>query len=157
MAEIGRVAGLTHGAIYSGFASKSELAVAALQAGREESRHRTMKAVGANPDLETLLHHYVSKRQRDDRVRCCPMVASASEAARQDSAYRCAFADIFFEFASTVQAAIEREGAPDAHRKALAVAARMIGAVAVARALDGHASDELLAAARVSLAKLAAP
>ena len=155
VAEIGRAAGLTHGAIYSSFASKGELAMAALKAGREASRNRTMKAVGANPDVKTILAHYVSKRQRDDRINCCPMVASASEAARQDSGYRSAFAEIFFELASTVEAAIERRGASDARRRALAVAAGMIGAVAVARALDGRAADELLDAARTSLTELA--
>ena len=157
VAEIGRKAGLTHGAIYSGFASKSELAVTALKAGGEDSVKRTVKATGTNPDLETILRHYVSKRQRDDWTSCCPMIASASEAARQDDTYRNVFVEMFLDFASTVQAAMERQGTPDAHQKALAVTAGMIGTVAIARALKGKAADELLAAACTSFAELAGP
>lgn len=154
VAEISRAAGLTHGAIYSGFGSKRDLAVAALKAGREQSRRRLDQATGPEPDLETLLQYYVSRRHRDDWAACCPMLASASEAARQDNVYRAAFAEMFLDFTETIQTAIERQGGPDARSRALAVAAGMIGAVAVARALDGAASDELLAAARTTLAKV---
>jgi TetR/AcrR family transcriptional repressor of nem operon len=155
VAEISRAAGLTHGAIYSGFASKSELAVAALQAGRDASRRRAAKMVGAAPDVKAILAQYISKRQRDNRTECCPLVASASEAARQDANYRRSFEDLFLELAATVQAAMERQGRPEARRRALAVTAGMVGAVAMARALHGRVSDELLSAARTSLAELA--
>jgi TetR/AcrR family transcriptional repressor of nem operon len=146
--EIARAAGLTHGAIYSGFESKSELAAVAFTAGRTASRERTSDRLGISPTLAMILDHYVSKRQRDDRVSCCPLVASASEAARQDVAYRSAFTAAFLEIAETVQSAIEMESASDARRKSLAITAGMIGAVAIARALDENASDELLDAAR---------
>lgn len=157
VAEISREAGLTHGAIYSGFASKHDLAVAALKAGREQSRRRLESAAGPAPDLVTLLRYYVSGRQRDDWTACCPMIASASEAARQDGEYRKAFGVMFLDFTGTIQAALERQGTPDARSKALAVAAGMIGAVAVARTLDEAMSDELLAAARETLAGVGQP
>jgi TetR/AcrR family transcriptional regulator, transcriptional repressor for nem operon len=155
VAEISRAAGLTHGALYSGFASKRALAVAALLDGWAASRVRHAQAFGATPDLGGILDHYVSTRQRDDRVNCCAMVASASEAARQDATYRDAFAVMFAELAATVQGALERQGVAEAKRKALTLAAGMVGAVAVARSLEGAASDELLEAARVTLAELA--
>ena len=155
VAEIAQSAGLTHGAIYSGFASKSELATAALEAGRELSRSRIAAALGPEPDLAAILNHYISKLQRDDLVNCCPMLASASEAARQDAAYRQAFSDIFIKLAAMVEAALERNTTREARAKALAITAGMIGVVAVARTLDPHASDELLGAARASFAELA--
>lgn len=157
VAEISRAAGLTHGAIYSGFASKRELAVEALKASREQSRRRLENAAGPEPELTSLLRYYISPRHRDDRAACCPMLASASEAARQDDNYREAFAAMFLDFAGTIQAAIERGGAPDGRSRALAIAAGMIGAVAVARALDSEASDELLAAARARLEEVGQP
>lgn len=155
VAEIGKAAGLTHGAIYSGFASKDELATAALKAGREASKARLEKALGAEPDLKALLAHYVSKRQRDDFVDCCPLLASASEAARQDDDYRQTFADIFADFTAVVQAAMARQGTRSTRTDAMVVAAGMIGAVAVARSLDDKDSEALLAAARKRLADLA--
>ncbi|CAG9193613.1 TetR family transcriptional regulator [Paraburkholderia caribensis] len=155
VAEIARSAGLTHGAIYSGFAGKSDLAVAALRRGREAGAERRTKALGNEPDVNALLMHYVSKRQRDDRINCCPLLASASEGARQDSIYRKEFSETFRELVSALQAAMEREDTKDAHRKALAVAAGMIGAVAMARALDRQLSDELLEAARASFVEFA--
>ena len=157
VAEIGRAAGLTHGAIYSGFGSKQDLALAALQAGRQASRSRRAQALGAEPQLAAILDDYLSDRQRDDRIRCCPMVASASEAARQDDGYRQAFAGIFLELAATLQGAIERRGAADARQKALAIAAGMVGVVAIARALDPQQSEDLLAASRTAFAAMAGP
>ena len=154
VAEIAQAAGLTHGAIYSSFASKSELAVAGLKSGLEASRARMQKALGPEPDFAAILNLYVSKRQRDDKVNCCAMLASASEAGRQDAGYRHAFSELFVELAGLVQSVLERDGTPKARQKALAVTASMIGVVAVARALDGKLSDELLSAARTSLAEL---
>lgn len=154
VAEIGRAAGLTHGAIYSGFESKAELAAAALKAGRDVSRARIEKALGPEPTLGAILHLYISKRQRDDTVNCCPMLASASEAARQDDNYRRAFSESFLQLASQVQSAMERDGAHEARAKALTITASMIGVVAIARALDDKASNDLLSAARENLALL---
>jgi hypothetical protein len=45
---------------------------------------------------------------------------------------------MFLDFASTVQAAVERQGTAGADQKALAVTAGMIGTAAVARAVKGR-------------------
>ncbi len=154
VAEIGRSAGLTHGAIYSSFASKDELAVAAFKAGQDASRARRRKNIGEEPDVRTILTNYVSKRQRDDRLECCPMIASASEAARQGPEYRSVFAGSFFELAAEIQAAAEKEGAADARRRSFAIVAGMIGAVAVARSLGDAEAEELLEAATSTFTEL---
>jgi len=155
VAEIAKAAGLTHGAIYSGFGSKRELAAGALATGRKASQDRLRKAVGEFPDITAILSYYVSRRQRDDRVRCCPLVASASEASRQDEAYRELFSGGYLDLVSAVEDALRRNGSRDARQYALAISAGMIGAVAIARVLDRKTSDELLDAACASFSDLA--
>jgi TetR/AcrR family transcriptional repressor of nem operon len=85
VAELSEKAGLTHGALYAQFASTQDLAAEALADGLARGHARlTAAAAHADAPLEALLDFYVSRRHRDDMVRCCAMVASASEIARQD-------------------------------------------------------------------------
>ena len=51
----------------------------------------------------------------------CPMLASASEAARQYTDYRNAFSEAFVELVALVQSAMEREGTRETRQKALTV------------------------------------
>lgn len=156
VAEIGKAAGLTHGALYSGFASKEELTVSALKAGARARRQLAARELGANPSPAAIVKRYVSKSQRDNRVECCPLLASASEAGRQGTPYREAFTEVFLEWAKSLQSAMNPGDGDAESGRALVVAASMIGVVAVARALEGQASDRLLSAARRHLAELAA-
>jgi TetR/AcrR family transcriptional regulator, transcriptional repressor for nem operon len=158
VAQISKAAGLTHGALYSGFSSKEELTVSALKAGARARRQLAARELGANPSPSAIVKRYVSKAQRDDRVECCPLLASASEAARQGTAYREAFTEVFLEWAKSLEAAMDHGDGEDAESdRARVVVASMIGVVAVARALEGKASDRLLGAARRHLAALASP
>jgi TetR/AcrR family transcriptional repressor of nem operon len=157
VAEISRAAGLTHGALYSAFASKDELAVSALKVGARARRQLAAEELGSSPSPAAIVKRYVSRRQRDNRVECCPLLASASEAARQGTAYREAFTEVFIEWAKSLESAMSPAGSNEQAGRALVVAASMIGVVAVARALEGKASDRLLSAARLHLSQLATP
>jgi TetR/AcrR family transcriptional regulator, transcriptional repressor for nem operon len=157
VAEISKAAGLTHGALYSGFASKEELTVSALREGARARRQLATRELGARPSPAQIVRRYVSKRQRDNRVDCCPLLASASEGGRQGEGYREAFTEVFLEWAGCLQAAMGPDGGSEASGRALVAAASMIGVVAVARALEEGASDRLLAAARRHLSDLATP
>ena len=137
VAELCEAAGMTHGALYSRFGSKDELAVEAFTQGRAASKARMEAAIGEKPDLASVLDSYVSRRHRDNAADCCPMVASASEAARQSMPLRSSFADAFRELTGTVGDAIGGTSGNKADESAMVIAASMIGIVAVARALRG--------------------
>ncbi len=159
VADLCKAAGLTHGALYSQFGSKDELAVEAFAQGQSASRKRMTAVIGEAPDPAPLIDFYVSARQRDNLSNCCPMLASASEAARQGKAFKASYASAFEQLSGVVQAALDKGNAAEEENLGLVVAASMIGVVAVARALkaqDAAASDALIEAARAAFKRLAA-
>jgi TetR/AcrR family transcriptional repressor of nem operon len=156
VAELCEAAGMTHGALYSHFGSKDELVTEAFVQGQAASRTRLDGAAGPDPDLSAILDFYVSRRQRDNAVDCCPLLASASEAARQSRPTRRAFAVAFDELSATVATALRKRD-HQSNERAMVIAASMIGTVAVARALraiDPAQSDALIEAAREALEAL---
>jgi TetR/AcrR family transcriptional regulator, transcriptional repressor for nem operon len=153
VAELCEAAGMTHGALYSHFGCKEDLVTEAFVQGQAASSKRLDSAVGLDPDISTILDFYVSRRQRDNAVDCCPLLASASEAARQSKPTKRAFAAAFDELSATVAMALGKRD-PRSDARAMVIAASMIGTVAVARALDPAQSDALIEAAREVLGAL---
>lgn len=159
VAELCAAAGLTHGALYSHFGSKEALAAEAFVAGSAESHARMMKMMGDAPGTKTVIDHYVSARHRDSVSACCPMLASASEAARQSRAFKTHFAEAFAALTGTLQFALPENASSDAKNCSLVIAASMIGVVSVARALkstDAALSDQLLESAGATFSELMA-
>ncbi|GLS43561.1 TetR/AcrR family transcriptional regulator [Methylobacterium brachythecii] len=158
VAELSREAGMTHGALYSRFGSRDGLVAAAFGSGETQSEASMQAALGAAPSLDQILDFYVSARQRDNHAQCCPMLASASEAARQSDDLREHFARSFDRLSATIAQALDRDGEAPQAQTSHVIAAAMIGIVAVARAIqsaDAQGSDALIAAAPSLLAALA--
>ncbi len=157
VADLCAAAGLTHGALYSRFGSKDELAAESFTRGQVASNGRMTAAIGETSDLDALLDFYVSARQRDNASNCCPMLASASDAARQSESFKASYAEAFEQLSGTVNAALKKNGA-EAGDLSLVIAASMIGVVAVARALKSQnpqTGNALLAASRDTFKRLA--
>ncbi|WP_186070536.1 TetR/AcrR family transcriptional regulator [Burkholderia gladioli] len=155
VADIGREAGLTHGALYAHFDSKEALAAAAMARGLEASLDSMTRSAGEAPDLKRHLDFLFSARMRDSLVGC-PLAASASEAARQGEAVSASFTEGFMGMAEIVEASIDPALPAEQRRRiAFTTIAAQIGAVAAARAIakvDAALSDELLASVRAVLA-----
>jgi len=154
VAEIGKTAGLTHGALYAQFSSKDALAAEALAYGLARSNAAMTRGVDERHEspLTHYLDFYMSTERRDDMVNSCAMAASASEIARQDEAVSASFSNGFLETVAIVEAALG-DGASDidAHHRALAIVSAMIGGIAVARATKKSRpdlSDQVLDAVR---------
>jgi TetR/AcrR family transcriptional repressor of nem operon len=159
VAELCNAAGMTHGALYSRFGSKDDLAAEAFTQGQSASRKRMTAAIGEAPELAAIVDFYVAARHRDDFSSCCPMLASASEAARQSRSFQTSFANAFRDVSDLIRASLEENDTPKPEDVSLVIAASMIGVVAVARALktpDRAMSDTLINASRAMLEKLAA-
>jgi TetR/AcrR family transcriptional repressor of nem operon len=153
VAEISKAAGLTHGALYAQFPSKQALTAEALAHGLAHS-HATMTAPKAHgaPTLSDHLDLYLSLDHRDELADGCAMAASASEIARQDEDVSARFAEGFEQMVGAVQTTLEATTLKaDDRARALAIAAAMIGGVAMARATAKarpDLSDEIMAAVR---------
>jgi TetR/AcrR family transcriptional regulator, transcriptional repressor for nem operon len=172
VADICKAAGLTHGALYAQFPSKYALAAEALAYGLDHS-YALMTAATENarddqqPPLTTYLEAYLTPQHRDDLAGGCPMAASASEIARHDKAISAQFSAGFERTVEAIQGllaptttspSLAASPAPvNARQRALAIAAAMIGGIAVARAVHkSHPdlSDEIVTAVREILGEV---
>lgn len=149
-------AGLTHGAVYSHFNSKEDLAVAAVSHALNESIGEWTAQIEGLEDLEAfekLLKLYVSRWHRDDPGAGCPIPSLATEAPRSGAPLQQVFKQGIERMFSVVA---RSEGKPvtGAQRvDVIAAAAAMVGAVVLSRAAmsDKSLSDEILRAVRTKL------
>ncbi len=103
---------------------------------------------GTAPDLAGFVAAYLSAAHRDRPGSGCALAALGSEAARQPAPVRRAFTE-----GLEARLARMQEALPEGDRAAaLAAISQLVGALALARAVDDPAlSDEILAAARTAL------
>jgi TetR/AcrR family transcriptional regulator, transcriptional repressor for nem operon len=166
VAEICQAAGLTHGALYAQFPSKDALAAEALAYGLDHSYALMEAATEAahddhQPPLTAYLDAYLAPRHRDDLAGGCAMAASASEIARQDEAISAQCSAGFERTVAAIQGllgASASESSPvEARQRAIALAAAMIGGIAIARGVRKarpQLSDEIVMAVRQVLGEI---
>jgi TetR/AcrR family transcriptional repressor of nem operon len=127
--------GMTAGGFYRHFESKEALAAEACAAAFAGSGLAQESARSA----EAMLRRYLSEAHRDAPAAGCPLPALASDMARQPAAVRRAYTEGVRDALARIQ-----EIAPGTNSRArLALLAGMVGALAIARAVN----DEELSAA----------
>lgn len=157
VADIGKAAGLTHGAVYARFASKEALAAEALAEANERSLAH-MIACNAAPTIGDYLDLFINKRHRDGLATGCAMAASGSEVARAGKSVSRSFSEGFDRMALAIQDVLAAGplSATDRER-ALAITAAEIGVLIVARAVakaNPQLSEEVLGAGRRVLGEI---
>jgi TetR/AcrR family transcriptional regulator, transcriptional repressor for nem operon len=139
VADLMKVAGLTHGGFYNHFASKEALIAEAATKGFVETSERY-----AGYSVGDVIDAYISRPHRDARGLGCPAAALSGEAARLPDDTRA----VFGEGIAGLFAALEHglAGQPDARAQAISLLAQAVGAVVLSRACpDGSAlADEIL-------------
>lgn len=165
VAEITGAAGLTHGAFYGHFPSKSALAVECCRtslddaAQRWRARAEAALAVGRDP-IAAIIDAYLSPARRDSSETSCFVAVLGSEASR-DADLQPAIADGAKGLIAVLQDLIALRhptDAPSSHADAaLSVFSAMVGGLNLARILsaDPDRSDAVLRTA-ASLARRAA-
>lgn len=151
VADVMREAGLTHGGFYAHFPSREALLVAALdRAGRTsgESLRRYLPPAGESGAFRAFVDAYLADALLDAPEAGCPIAALCSEMPRQAAPVRAASADRVRGLVRHVRKVLPASSTEDAP----VVAATLVGALQMARALDDPtAGRRLLAAARASL------
>ena len=135
LAGIMSEAGLTNGAFYPHFQSKAELVrecVAAALEGQSDQMSELL-AVGGP---EMAIDAYLSAAHRDNPGKGCASAALLPELARQPVEARQLFAERFMALVRQMSAALPSQ-AKDPEGVALAVYATLIGALQLARAVEG--------------------
>ena len=165
VADIMKAADLTHGGFYGHFASKDDLVGEASRRIMARAAANWTKLVEAAPDnpYAALLEHYLSPRHRDDPGKGCAFAALGNDAARSGKIVRKAFADGLAPLIDILAQSIPGKSIPGKsipgkskaarRRKAVAAMATLVGALTLARAVEGTPlSDEMLEAAHRELA-----
>ena len=156
VAEIGKQAGLTHGALYAHFPTKDAIAAEAYRAGVEHSLALMLEAAGDTPPtLAGYLDFLLSPIVRDELTMGCPMTASASEIGRQGEAVSASFRDGVGRMIAALEAAVDPAVPEDQkHGLALTAVAAQLGAIVISRAVikaDPSLADDVLTSVRAAL------
>jgi TetR/AcrR family transcriptional repressor of nem operon len=163
VADIMKAADLTHGGFYGHFASKEDLVAQASRRAMARAAANWTKLVEAAPDnpYAALLAHYLSPKHRDDPGKGCAFAALGNDAARSGKIVRKAFAEGLAPLIDILAQSISGKSVPNKskaarRRKAVAAMATLVGALTLARAVEGTPlSDEVLEAAHRELAAAA--
>jgi TetR/AcrR family transcriptional repressor of nem operon len=152
VADIMQKAGLTHGAFYGHFSSKSALAAVACRYAFDDR----LNAWTDDVSLTDYLDRYVSTFHRDRPGRGCPMAAFASDISRQPKAVRKEFEVGVSRYRERIALRLAESGTPKAVRdsEATALLAAMIGSIVLARSTrSNHAlSARILTESRSAIA-----
>ncbi|MBZ6133858.1 MULTISPECIES: TetR/AcrR family transcriptional regulator [Streptomyces] len=157
IAELMKEAGLTHGGFYNHFASKDELAAEACGASFAASLGVLDQAVDAGddpagPPLKRVVDEYLSAAHRDAADGGCPSASLVTDAGRHSDSIQGAYATgvegYLTGFAGEFAREHEGEITPqEARDRAVLLLSRLVGAMALARAVrdvQPELSDEIL-------------
>jgi TetR/AcrR family transcriptional regulator, transcriptional repressor for nem operon len=133
-------AGLTRGAFYSYFESKSDLYREVLGCfftdpnwnNRWEGVEVDLASPNAGPQI---IRAYLSRQHFDDVENSCPMVALPSDVARSDERVKGAFETVFKAMVAVLGREV-RKAPQESENAAMAIAALCIGGMVVARSLN---------------------
>ena len=155
VAEIMKAAGLTHGAFYAHFPSKSALEAEAVGCAFTQADHRLYASMDeASDGKQVFLDKYLSAAHRDRPGSGCTIAALGPEIAR-DSAARAPFTEHVTHMIEKMAGRFRWRRKAAARRNAIHLLSAAVGALILARAVDNpRLSDEILDAVRESLETL---
>jgi AcrR family transcriptional regulator len=144
VASVMKEAGLTHGGFYAHFDSREALLAETLEhAGAVGRKRMRARCVGAGSPLRALLESYLSPAHVDSTDEGCLVAALAGEMARTEAGLRAVSAQRVTDLVDVVEQALPAGSSGDA----LVIASTMIGAVQIARVLQGEQKQAVLKAA----------
>ncbi len=156
IAAVMRDAGLTHGAFYSHFDTKDELAGAAFAHAIGTGRPRWIKPPRGESwraRLTSLAKRYLTPAHRDDLATSCAFATLGSEAARGSDEFRAAYER---ELRTSLSAICGDDTDDQRLDEAIALMALCVGGMTLSRAVaDPEFSARILHCARTAAAKVA--
>jgi AcrR family transcriptional regulator len=145
-------AGLTNGAFYPHFKSKAELVRESVAAAMENQAELMQELTASG--LEGAIAAYLSPEHRDAPATGCTFAALLPELAREPAETREVWAERFMAMVRQMAAALS-PGTPEPEEVAMSAYATLVGALQLARAVNGtELSDRILAAGAAAARRL---
>ena len=136
-------AGLTQGGFYKQFASKDDLAALASARAMESATARwSAAAAGSSDPLEAVMEFYLSTDHRDEKAEGCPLVALASDAARQSLEVKRPFEDGVRAHFEVLEELVGGAENPEATCKSMVILSLMVGAVTLSRLIQDESLSQ---------------
>lgn len=152
IAELMKTAGLTHGAFYAHFPSRTSLLAAALERALRDGAAASSAATGARgkPTLKSIVNSYLSTAHRDEAGQGCAVSALAGDVSRADDEVRDIMRSHLHEFFDATAQAVGDD--PQARKLALSSWSTMVGAIMLSRIFRGEKlGDEILRESRSAI------
>jgi TetR/AcrR family transcriptional regulator, transcriptional repressor for nem operon len=155
VAALMKQAGLTQGGFYAHFASRDDLVAHAVERMFEDSSALLTRCMAENEpaqSLRLLIDRYLSDGARLAPERTCPIPSLSGEAARLPGPARAKFLDGVARFEQALALRLAACGQAEPEALAASVLAEMVGAMALARAIeDDRQASAMLDTARARL------
>lgn len=155
VADLMKLAGLTHGGFYAHFESREALVIEAFALAMDRTVSRWLKLMKGMPideRFDVIVESYLSPRHRGDRAHGCVLPALGTDIARSSQKARRIFARKLDEMIDVVARLFPEKSLKEARQIATGALATMMGSIALARAVgDKKLSDEILEAGRHAL------
>lgn len=147
-------AGMTNGAFYPHFKSKTDLVRQSVAAALEVQSAQIAQAL-ASGGLEAVVSQYLSMAHRDEPAGGCISASVLPELARQPAETRQHYADQFMSHVRQIAQALPPE-TPDPEGAVIGIFSTLLGALQMARAVDDvRLAERILAAGRAAALSLA--
>jgi TetR/AcrR family transcriptional repressor of nem operon len=147
-------AGLTHGGFYRHFDSREALVAAATERALSQGSANAIAAaeIGGSKGYLAIVDGYLSARHRDHPETGCAVATSAEDVARAGGRACAAYARQVREYVTVLQGLLDNEDSVAARQEAVLTLSVLVGALAMARAIDDPGlSDQILADASSAL------
>ena len=155
VADLMRLAGLTHGGFYSHFDSREALVIEAFAQAMDRTVAdwlKIMKGMPAEERFDAVVKAYLSPRHRDNRARGCVLPALGADIARSGQKAGRMFAGKFEQMIGMVARLFPEKSPKEARQVATSALATMMGSIVLARAAgEKTLSDDILEAGRQAL------
>ena len=154
VADLMKLAGLTHGGFYNHFDSRAALVGEAIAFAMEQMTGRWKKLATGRTDgdrFEALIADYLSPRHRDDPKHGCALPTLAADVARSSPSERRALASKLEKMIDVFVELLSDEAPQQARQIATGALATMVGSIVLSRAVGVEKlSDSILDAGRIT-------
>lgn len=139
VADLMKEAGLTHGGFYRHFDSRDDLVTEAVESALAQGARRLGRVVARNSDqaYEAVIDAYLNQSHVDHLDSGCALVALIADMVRAGQRTRAAYTHQVQDYLALFEDLLQSSG--KARQRAITVLSALVGALALARAVDDEA------------------